>query len=675
MNSGRFIGFSDERGATLLVVALTLFALIAIAAVVIETGNWYEHKRHLQLQADAGALAGAAAFNRCVTDPSAANAEMTGYAKRYAGDPDPPVGYSPAHNLQVSNETNVIVRVNSEEYGTDGADNSQTDPAPGGPPCQAGYVDVKATENDLGWLSFFGGVVPSMNTHARVSVFEIDTLGGALPLAVEDVNPLAAAALFVNEDGSNAVLGRAQLLPGAATTLNGLSLIPWSGISTDPVSVQTPHTGVVIALCSNRRLCSDPANTNWMSGSLAAVCNQALITCDAGTGTRPGLELIHGYNAGGTGTAANPILRSVTLTVGTCTDDSAPYFLLNGGCTVGVDAELDFGVTGNPSIPVNAGGLGAKVGIGNCNLAYVSSSGTTSSWTNSSCVNIASGAGQVPVTLNWQTGQGQTKATGSFIGVARPYANDGPTATQSYPIAYMEVTQGSGCTSGGHSIPYGSYSMCVGIGVKGSLENARDFNDPTRLLRFRGTTASHTGAVDCGGINLRAMIANGCTTPVSRNDGEFCPNSTVPVNCLPIMTGLKTGQENQGMDLRWANGGVCSPNNWQPNPSDPDALPDIPNGDRRVVPLMITLYRAFAGSGGGYVPVIGFATFYVTGWSGADPSCNGINEATPPDGVGEQAVIWGHFIKYVGTLGTSTGSAGCSFDPSQLAPCITVMTR
>jgi Flp pilus assembly protein TadG len=664
----------EERGATLLMVALSIFALIAVAAFVLEMGNWYVHKRHLQLQADAGALAGAAGFNRCVTDASGANAMMLGYAKKYAGDPTPPTGYSPSHNVQVSNDTNIVVKVNSDVYGSSGVDNSQTDPAPGGAPCTAGYVDVKATENNLPWLSFFRGVVPSINAHARVSVFELSTLGGALPLAVEDVQPLAAAALFVRES-DNVVLGRAQLLPGSLTTLNGQSLIPWSGISTAAVSVQTANTGVVIALCTNRRLCSNPASTTWMSGSLAAVCGQALVTCDAGTGARPGLEFIHGYSTSGTGSASNPIVRSVTLSSGTCTDDSAPYFLLNGGCTVGATVQIDFGVTGDPSRAISAGGLAAKVGIGNCNLAYVSSNGTTSTWTNSSCVNLASGAGQVVVNVDWQTGQGRTKVTGTFAQVARPFANDGVTATQSYPIEYAEVTTGAGCAGNGHSVAFGNYTICVGIGIKGSLENARDFNDPTRLLRFRAATASHTGAVDCGGATLRNMIANGCTTPVQRNDGDFCPNSVVPVNCLPILTGLKTGQENQGMDMRWANGGVCSPNNWVADPSDPTALPDIPNGDPRVVPLIITMYRAFSGSGGGYVPVIGFATFYVTGWSGSDPSCNGINEPAPPDAVGQQAVIWGHFVKYVGNLGSSTGTFGCSFDPAQLTPCITVMSR
>src|SRR2546426_1046069 len=49
----------EERGGILIIVAVGLFALIFLAALVIDVGNWKEHKRHLQLQADAAALAGA----------------------------------------------------------------------------------------------------------------------------------------------------------------------------------------------------------------------------------------------------------------------------------------------------------------------------------------------------------------------------------------------------------------------------------------------------------------------------------------------------------------------------------------------------------------------------------------------------------------------------------------
>ena len=200
----------------------------------------------------------------------------------------------------------------------------------------------------------------------------------------------------------------------------------------------------------------------------------------------------------------------------------------------------------------------------------------------------------------------------------------------------------------------------------GNLNVASAANDPTKLLKF-GNASSHTGAIDCGPGNLRAQITNGCSIPVQINPGETCPNATNPVDCLPIITGVKRGQEDQGMNDRWVVNGACPPNNW-PAPGQPI---QIPEGDPRVVPLIVTLYGAFSGSGSGYVPVTDFAAFYVTGWDGAPNICNGINESAPPGAT--NGTIWGHFIKYIGDLGTSTGTVGCNF--SALAPCITVLTE
>jgi hypothetical protein len=142
---------------------------------------------------------------------------------------------------------------------------------------------------------------------------------------------------------------------------------------------------------------------------------------------------------------------------------------------------------------------------------------------------------------------------------------------------------------------------------------------------------------------------------------------TLPVNCLPLRTGAKVGQARQGMDDRFMPTGVCPPNNW----TGTSGLPNIPQNDPRAVPLIITLYGAFAGSGSGYVPVIEFATFYVTGWDSQSSACDGISEA-PPAGAGN-GTIWGHFITYVGDLGNSTGTNPCTF--GGLSPCITQLTE
>jgi uncharacterized membrane protein len=57
--SGRATELSNEDGGVFVIVALALTALVLTAAFVIDIANFYSHKRHLQLQADAAALAGA----------------------------------------------------------------------------------------------------------------------------------------------------------------------------------------------------------------------------------------------------------------------------------------------------------------------------------------------------------------------------------------------------------------------------------------------------------------------------------------------------------------------------------------------------------------------------------------------------------------------------------------
>ena len=665
-----------ERGAVIVVVAAFMTSAIALVTFVVDVGHWFEHKRHLQLQVDNGAFAGATEFNGCFAastadraDPaSAANTAIKDQARKYSGDT---VNDASALNPQVNNRPNVTVVINSSNYPGDGGVDYD-DPA--GPPCKSAYVDLKATDANLP-LFFASSVVPKINAHARVSMKQIVSLGNSLPMAVEDVNPIAVGALVVNEDAASfkttasAVLGRKAMTAGAATTLNGQNVIPWTGgplsvsISSPTPPAAISHTGVVFALCSNQNLCG--SGTTWLNGTVAAVCGQLFVQCY--DGSQSGLEFIHGYSTSGTGTAATPIVRSVTLTTGgggACTDNSAPYFILNGGCKVGAQANVDFGFSlGDPSKTVAKGGIGASVSVGGCNLDWVSNSGTTSSWSKAACITVGSGVGQDPLNLVWSTAAGGTK---TVTQVARPFANDGPADTQSYPIAYAQVTQGADCTGGvANSISFGTVNLCFGIGVLGNLKVAADTTDPIKLLKFIG--GSHTGAVQCGwgtGADaLRDAIQYGCKTPVQRNPGEACPGTLTPVDCLPVETGGKVGPTRQGMNARFEPNGVCQPNHWADYPAlDP--------GDPRIVPLIITLYGAFSGSGGGYVPVTDFAVFYVTGWDGATGCAD--NDPAPP-GAGN-GTIWGHFITYAGDLGNSTGGSGCTFNNNQLSPCIAVLT-
>src|SRR4029453_9098153 len=69
----------DERGAVLVMVLLWLPVLILMAAFVVDVANWFVHKRHLQMQADAAALAAAADWSASGCDNGAINARAAEY--------------------------------------------------------------------------------------------------------------------------------------------------------------------------------------------------------------------------------------------------------------------------------------------------------------------------------------------------------------------------------------------------------------------------------------------------------------------------------------------------------------------------------------------------------------------------------------------------------------------
>ena len=80
---------ADERGAVAVLFAVLTPMFLFLFLLVIDVGNWYVHKRHLQSSADAAALAGGANLGDCFsTDASvaaAANTTIKNEAGKYAG--------------------------------------------------------------------------------------------------------------------------------------------------------------------------------------------------------------------------------------------------------------------------------------------------------------------------------------------------------------------------------------------------------------------------------------------------------------------------------------------------------------------------------------------------------------------------------------------------------------
>ena len=78
--------FRRERGQVVVLFAIFIPVIFGLGAIVLDVGNWYVHKKHLQTQVDAAALAGGAEFQGCFLDQPTANQKVRAEALRYAGD-------------------------------------------------------------------------------------------------------------------------------------------------------------------------------------------------------------------------------------------------------------------------------------------------------------------------------------------------------------------------------------------------------------------------------------------------------------------------------------------------------------------------------------------------------------------------------------------------------------
>ena len=631
-----------EEGGVLVMVVLFLPVLVLFVIFVVDVGNWFVHKRHLQLQADAGALAGGGSFTYpCVDDTIVERTRL------YAGDP----GTTGAYNLQIppTDGSNIHVLINSDSFWNEGGTNYSD----GGPPCAARMVDVKITEADLPWY-FQLATVPAINARARVEVQGLLAMGGALPVAVPDVEPTVARAFFVNE-ATGAVLASTPLTKSG--TSNGMTV--WDNVSAPlSVPISAANVGVRIAL----------------GGGSSTDCAGRFVACyDAASSN--GIVYVRGFSPAGSGAQPNPPLaRDVRLFAGSCPD--AYFSAAASSCSVGVSATVDFGPTNDP-----VGDLGASVTavIGGVSrpLDYDAASGR---WISSggNLFSVAPNAGPLPVELRWAETKGEVtisgrletctttggnKCTGSFGIVQRTFAGS---EARSGAIKQVEVSESG--VAGANSFELGTTrDLVVRVAVAGNLVNATGVNDPLVLLRVTG---SQNQSVDCDPNlpNLREEIRYGCAPQYAINSGSSCPStatalwaSASPWTCTAIQTGGAIGQVEQGLRDRILGGSASctSPNNW----SD---FPDLPPGDPRIVPVFITPFGTFTGSGNDVVPVKNFGAFYVTGWF-SSPCPN-------DDPVADRGYIVGRFIKHVFGLNTGGGSGElCDF--GAFGSCIAVMTH
>jgi hypothetical protein len=671
----RIGSLAGEEGVVMVIVALALPVLILFASFAIDVGNWFEHQRHLQLQADAGALAAAGDFRYPCNAEDDKRVEET--AREYGGVE---VG---GYNHQVGGTLlgDVHFLLNSSSYY---GQPSKVDPTVVvKPPCEAGMIDVKMTETDLPLFFRVAGLltkVPFINAHARVQIFEKKNVGGALPVAVPDVNPQKARVTFVDEEHEDKVLGTRELTHDTSAKVGSENLAIWSNKTEPlPLTVESGRIGMRVAL----------------SGGSSTTCGQPLVQCyDAGSSG--GIVFARGYSMAGSGAQPNaPLARSASLLPSGGCD---PYFSA-GGCSVGLHANVDFGPCENigkvgAKLTVEAGGSKSALERVGCPAGT-----STSEWqTSGAPIPVAAEAGPVRVSLEWAetkgkeggnecTNKGGNKCTGSFGEVQRSF---GASNARSGPIRLAKIWEGGAVDANSFERcsavqPKCTYAVTAEIGIKQSqLENAENVGQPPVALRVfheAENNPSQNQALDCDPAlpRLRDEIAKGCAPKYTRNQGTACPTPSVlwaspePWDCTALQTGGDVNQIFFGMNERvfgTANPPEClSPNHWSEF-----LKPGLSPGDPRVVPVFLTPFGSFSGSGNNEtVPVTNFATFYVTGWAG-EGGGHSSQSICPTDDHAEPGTIVGHFIKYVDALNEGdAGEAKCEFNSP--TPCVAVLTE
>ncbi|MGH2920233.1 MAG: TadE/TadG family type IV pilus assembly protein [Solirubrobacteraceae bacterium] len=636
---------SDAGGAVLVIVALTLPVVIGMGGLAVDVGNWFSHKRHLQVQADAGALAAAGKFRvPCV--PATIENEAAKYSSvEYSGP-----GYSPGPGFNPQVQSTPPERLHSE-INSKTFFNQATPIDPDvreGNPCAAKMIDVKLTETDLPWFLKLAQV-KYINAHARVEIKAKKTSAGALPIGVPEIGPKKAKALFVDEATGTVIASTDLTRTG---TSGGLAL--WSNAAAPvSVTVDAARIGVRIVLSgASSTQCGDPLVDCYGAGTSAAIV--------AGSA---GLSHIRGYATTPAGTATAPKVRQAFLTTGTCTEDA--YFTATvaaGSCSAGITATID-------GLPSTAAVFAKRTTGANTKVPLTFSGGV---WSASSGIPVTTGEGAVGIDLFFGNGNGTLIESR----VQRAFAGSESLAV-SGPIELLRLTEAG--VSGANSFERCAtctHDLVVTLGLKPSLQVAAGVNDPPVSLKVAGGGSQNQG-LDCdpNKSNIREELATGCGPTYTVNEGSpACGGGSntlwptpQPWKCVVINTGAAVGQVTQGMNQRIlgaTNASVCTaPNNW----ASYGTAAGLPEGDPRIVSVFLAPFGAFTGSGGTTVPVTGFADFYVTGWDGG--ACQG--DGDDPAGQGE---IIGHYIKYIDTLNNGGGGEEfCDFD--SLGSCVAVFTR
>jgi hypothetical protein len=707
----------DERGSVATIVAFMIPVFLLLIAMVGDISNWWVHKRHLQMQADSAALAGAQQFEYpCNTT---VDSNIAKEADRYAGTSTSLAG-TPASfhfnpQLEVHGGEAVLGALNSATF-PDGQGQAAGDVEKNtGSACSDGAVDVKLTDKSIPYL-FRVGALNHANVHARVVLRKAASVAGALPYGVTDPSPQAAEARVVDNQGANE--GNITLTqpkpvddPYTWTGTGTINVKPTQSSTTPDYS--QPAVNIRIAASGN-------------PGPISASCPAAPEECFP-HGSLPngtwGLVQLRAWPTHAVRSTDVAVIYSVSLdpadtSQSECGTDGyftrIPHLSPAASCQVRLTVLADF----NSGVPANK----QTVCMFTSTSAYV----TTVSGGG------ACGSGSAVALTSSGTTGGHQRWTGTFP-VSDELSTTGPTFISVFAAATGGSVNSNNCNgqpcrtavipaqqffSGAYDYsgyldqvvvtPVSDYNLAqcssscqVTLTVKAHfqpLSPAPSQKDPLFALHLASSQNNQT--LDCGTGNTRTQIAQGCSNPfriwnnavdtpcdaiASYGAQTSPPISAPPYPCVNAQPGKAVGQIGQGMQDRVLNGSnKCNDltlrNHWTQYPwSDPN----VPRTDHRLVPLFLTRFGAFTGAPNGssfFTPVTGFALFYVTGWSGQganDDPCTKATGSLPTgttvdDNPSTTDTIVGHFVQLVTDFGGPPSDQLCNL--GQLMPCVAVLT-
>ena len=658
----------SERGAVVVIVAALMPLFVLLLAFAVDASHWWVHKAHLQTQVDSGVFAGGLGPWLPVCDPA-----LEEKARQYSGDYSGAyTGPDPILNEQYSNETNVHVLINSAAFESQGGANYSEE---GLSPCDSlnspsnpdkpAYLDLKATESNLPNLL---GAIPGFsvlpwvsdlaNAHARIEIQKQGGGEGIKPIAVRDDTAYQCAeARLVTVGGAPVATITLPRQTGPPTTsyTEFRNASPGQQVFMPSGSDPNDQVYVQVALFGDR----DPVTGNCTGGS------DVFPQDDAGTSVG-GANFINIYSTAG---STDPIVRSVWLSNGGCAPDE--YFSYNSTCSVTVNAEVDFAVSGG-IVTINGG---AASGSGNV-------------YSRSFNIPVQSGPHSFSIDAEQQTGstskgvctdKNNNRCKFGFGVRQQAYSatDDDSLPSSTGPISLVEIGEdgpGSGANTFRHTNPH---NLVVTVRVAG-LANSLP-TDPPVVLRYRTQSSKRTGLVDCGqgnGANADYdAIIDGCPRPLYIWPvGTTCVTPTnsaapTPIDCVGNTPGNRTNKIPGA--IRDRVGSAC--NHWNAY-RDSNGATTFPPGDPRMMTFIITSPVDLSGRGGSKpdIPILLFATFYVTGADRMTGNGNGChNEPYPGPGNRDQAAIWGHWIKWANTTGTGSGE---SCKPNEFGSCVAVLT-